>query len=640
MCGIAGILGGGNDDVGTVRSMIDRTSHRGPDGRRVQEFEGAVLGHCRLSIIDLSERASQPMVSTDGRYAVVFNGELYNYLELRSQIDDYPFRTTSDTEVLLAAWRKWGEGCLSRLNGMFAFCIYDRVDRSAFLARDRFGQKPLFLHEEPNRLLFASEVKGLLAVGIPVLPNMAVWGRYLATSYYDDTAESLFGGVSQLLPGECATYSRDAGLKRRHYYRLADHYVPLELDEAAAAERVREAMVDACRLHMRADVPVGIMLSGGLDSATLLSSLALAGELNSRVKCFSVDFGPDLSERKWIESSANHHGLQMQVDSFTPAAFAASIRPQIWHQEAPIGGLMNCALGAVVSAARKQGFPVLQCGAGPDEAFGGYRNHHNLFLGLAMRHGARGIESQLAAYARNWGVSMDVAKAAAEAELENSQTAIDGTVPVRPECLSAPIRDGRPLPAAEIGATGDALRDSQIHYLQGSKIPRNARMLDRLSMGFGVEIRSPFLDHRLVELGLGLAPELYFLEGRSKGIVRSAFNGAMGDDVRLATKRSIQAPQGTWLRREPMADYVEGLISSRSFAERGLFDVKACASLFSRFKRGEFDNSFFVWQWINTEEWFRMFADGDWRENSEAVPEIRAVDWTANANPCREEAPQ
>ena len=620
--------------------MIDRTSHRGPDGRRVQEFEGAVLGHCRLSIIDLSERASQPMVSTDGRYAVVFNGELYNYLELRSQIDDYPFRTTSDTEVLLAAWRKWGEGCLSRLNGMFAFCIYDRVDRSAFLARDRFGQKPLFLHEEPNRLLFASEVKGLLAVGIPVLPNMAVWGRYLATSYYDDTAESLFGGVSQLLPGECATYSRDAGLKRRHYYRLADHYVPLELDEAAAAERVREAMVDACRLHMRADVPVGIMLSGGLDSATLLSSLALAGELNSRVKCFSVDFGPDLSERKWIESSANHHGLQMQVDSFTPAAFAASIRPQIWHQEAPIGGLMNCALGAVVSAARKQGFPVLQCGAGPDEAFGGYRNHHNLFLGLAMRHGARGIESQLAAYARNWGVSMDVAKAAAEAELENSQTAIDGTVPVRPECLSAPIRDGRPLPAAEIGATGDALRDSQIHYLQGSKIPRNARMLDRLSMGFGVEIRSPFLDHRLVELGLGLAPELYFLEGRSKGIVRSAFNGAMGDDVRLATKRSIQAPQGTWLRREPMADYVEGLISSRSFAERGLFDVKACASLFSRFKRGEFDNSFFVWQWINTEEWFRMFADGDWRENSEAVPEIRAVDWTANANPCREEAPQ
>ncbi len=640
MCGIAGILGGGNDDVGTVRSMIGRIPHRGPDGRRVHAFEGAVLGHCRLSIIDLSERASQPMVSTDGRHVVVFNGELYNYIELRSQIDDYPFRTTSDTEVLLAAWRKWGEGCLSRLNGMFAFCIYDRVGRLAFLARDRFGQKPLFLHLEPHRLLFASEVKSLLAAGVMVRPNMAVWGRYLATSYYDDTVETSFDGVSQLLPGECATYSPDTGLKRRHYYRLADRFVSLELGEVAAAERVREAMVDACRLHMRADVPVGIMLSGGLDSAALLSSLALAGELNSRVKCFSVDFGPDLSESKWIESSANYHGLEMQVDSFTPAAFAASIRPQIWHQEAPIGGLMNCALGTVVSAARKQGYPVLQCGAGLDEAFGGYRNHHNLFLGLALRHGAQGIESKLAAYARNWGVSMDFARAAAEAELENSQTAIDGTVPVRFESLSDAIRYGRPLPAAELGATGDALRDSQIHYLQGSKIPRNARMLDRLSMGFGIEIRSPFLDHRLVELGLGLAPELYFLEGRSKGIVRSAFKGAMDDDVRLATKRSIQAPQETWLRREPMVGYVEDLISSRSFAERGLFDVKACEALFTRFKRGEFDNSFFVWQWINTEEWFRMFADGDWRENSDAAPEVRDVDWTAGAPPCREATPQ
>jgi asparagine synthase (glutamine-hydrolysing) len=370
-------------------------------------------------------------------------------------------------------------------------------------------------------------------------------------------------------------------------------------------------MVDACRLHMRADVPVGVMLSGGLDSAALLASLDLAGVLSPDVKCFSVDFGPDLTERPWIESAARHHGLPWEIDSYSPDDFAATIRPMMWHQEAPIGGLMNCALNSVMKAARGQGYSVLQAGAGPDEAFGGYRNHHNLYLGLALQSGSPDVEQRLAEYARNWGVSPAAARRAAEMEISRSHTAIDGTVAVRPEALSYAVNTAPLLPAADLGTIGDPLRESQLHYLQGSKIPRNTRMLDRLSMAYGIEIRLPFLDHRLVELGFGLSPNLYFLEGRSKGIIRSALKGAMDDDVRLATKRSIQAPQGPWLRREPMASYIDSLIGSESFASRNLFDVAVCKALFARFKAGEFDNSFFVWQWINVEEWFRTFIDSD-----------------------------
>ena len=613
MCGIAGIIGSQSQDgYHTVMAMTTMLVHRGPNAGKVSIFPGAVLGHRRLSIIDISSRAAQPMISADGRHAIVYNGEIYNYRELRRNLEDsYSFRSESDTEVLLAAWRRWGEDCLSRINGMFAFCIYDTVEQSAFLARDRFGQKPLFFFEGKSQLIFASEVKALLSVGIEVRPNYEVWARYLTTASYDDTAETLFGGITQLLPGECATYSVATGIKRRHYYLLSDHYQQQSFTENQAADQVRELMVDACRLHMRADVPVGVMLSGGLDSAALLASLDLAGVLSPSVNCFSVDFGSDLSEYAWIESAARHHGLPWKIDSYSSADFLATIRPMMWHQEAPIGGLMNCAFNLVMKAAKGRGYSVLQAGGGPDEAFGGYRNHHNLYLGMLLHSGSLEIEQRLAEYSCNWSVSSDIARRAAEMEISRGNSTIDGTIPIRPETLSLLVSGTPPLSAAPLGFIGDLLRDSQIHYLQGSKIPRNARMLDRLSMAYGIEIRQPFLDHRLVELGLSLSPNHYFLEGRSKGIIRSAFKGVMDDEVRLATKRSIQAPQGLWLRQEPMVSYIENLISSESFASRNMFDVAVCKTLFERFKRGEFDNSFFVWQWINVEEWFRVFVDGD-----------------------------
>lgn len=612
MCGIAGILGRSDpiDTLERVRRMTRIQAHRGPDGEGVVAVPGAVLGHRRLSIIDLSERGAQPMTSDDGRHVVTYNGEIYNYREIRRELGG-PWRSDSDTEVLLAAFRRWGEDCLDRLDGMFAFCIHDTVTQESFLARDRFGQKLLVMAERHGEVLFASEIKALLAAGMPARPNMAVWGRYLAAASFDDDGDTFFADISQLQPGECAWVRPGRGIERRRWYDVSRRIAPrTKVTAQSAAVELRDLVADAARIHMRSDVPVGVSLSGGLDSSALLACLQLADSLHPSVHCYSVDFGADYSEKSWVDAAAAHHGLSAETRTFTPEAFHATLPAMMWHLEGPVGGLMNSGLSEVMAAARRDGVVVLQDGTGADEAFAGYRNMHDLHLGLLLERRAPEAETALAEYAANWGMDIDAARQSALAALGRPVTAIDGTVPVRPDLLLPRWRD----PAAarnQPQGTGDRLRDRLAQWLQVAKIPRNMRMKDRLGMAYGIELRIPFLDHRVVEYGLSLPPDLWFLHGRSKSILREALKGAMDEEVRTAAKRSVHTPQGEWLRREPMRSYVRGLIESDSFAARGFFDVAAIRAAFQRFCTEGADNSFFVWQWINVEEWFRTFIDGD-----------------------------
>lgn len=615
MCGIAGILSSQDPNDGQrIAAMTAIQAHRGPDGGRVKNFPGAWFGHRRLSIIDLDQRADQPMISEDHRHVLVFNGELYNYKELRLELVGlgYSFRTDSDSEVLLSALREWGEAVLDRLIGMFAFCFYDVVTRQALLARDAFGQKPLQLaHRADGALLFASEVKGLLAGGIDAAPNKVAWARYLLDARYDDQADSVFAGIEQLLPGELVWVSADGALRRRRWYRLGERVAPrVNIAAPDASEYLQHLLIDAAKLHMRADVPVGLSLSGGFDSSSLLACLDLGGVLPRDFRCLSVDFGGDLSETPWIKAAAQRHGLDSTIISFTPEDFRTTLKSMMWHLEAPIGGLMNCALAPIMALADTGGTRVILDGTGLDEAFGGYRNHHDLYVGLALRDHVPNLEQIIHDYAKNWGVSLEQARNAGKAAMRQSTSAIDGTMPERPELISYEIKsqDRLQTPAIQMG---DPLRNALATYLHVEKIPRNTRMKDRLSMAFGVELRLPFLDHRLVEFGLSLPPDLLFMHGRSKSILREAMSGAMDDGVRLARKRSIQAPQGLWLRKEPMRSYITDLIHSTRFAERGFFNVAACRAAFDRFCTGADANSFFVWQWINVEEWFQIFIDQD-----------------------------
>ena len=613
MCGISGIISRINPgDRAVVESMNAIQAHRGPDMDKVCEYNEAVLGHRRLSIIDLDDRSSQPMESRDGRYAIVFNGEIYNYKEIKSELlKDYYFKTESDTEVLLASFITWGKECLTRFVGMFAFCIYDTLNKEAFLARDHFGQKPIFLYQESDRLIFSSEIKAILATGVKPIPDYETWSRYLISASYDDDSATFFKGISQLIPGEYAIWDMQKGLRKYKYYSLSRDIGNNKSDIVEVAHMTRELLVHSAKIHMRSDVPVGVSLSGGLDSSVLLACLNLSGDINKHLRCVSLEYADSLSESMWIESAASYYGLKSIFETFTKNDFLNSIKPLMWHLEAPIGGLPNCALAGLMARAGKLGIKVIQDGTGLDEAFAGYRNHHNLFLGSMIKKNDPATKKMISEYAENWGVTEDVAEISALNEMKNSITAIDGTIPVRIDLLSPDFRKKYSGVVSRKVSTGSRLYDSLIDYLQARKIPRNTRMKDRVSMAYSIELRLPFLDHNLVEYALSLPEHFHFLYGRTKSVVREAMKGSMDEKVRIAPKRSIQEPQGEWLRTEPMAGYVKSIIYSQSFADRGFYDLTRVHNAFKEFCEGKCNNSFFVWQWINVEEWFRTFIDND-----------------------------
>ena len=544
----------------------------------------------------------------------MFNGEIYNFIEIKNKLRaHYRFRTESDTEVLCAAWQHWGESCINHLKGMFSFCVYDIKNNKITLVRDRFGQKPLFYSQTDRCLVIASEIKPILAFGIEARPNEKVWARYLLKASYDDTADTYFESIKQLHPGEILTFVGNELVSRRYYYQLADYCFEKNLDVNAAAEKVRETMVSVCDMHMRSDVPVGLMLSGGLDSSSMLAALHIKNHTKGKLRSFSVDFGEMLSERIWIEEAAAAFNTLSEIKSFSNADFYESIKPMMWHLEGPIGGLMNCALRYVMEAAYASGVKVLLDGTGPDEAFGGYQNHHNLYIAELLESGDKNAREHIQNYSSVWGVSEATAElfALRELELIDSNTAIDGTIPVQSECLSFIENDMNIAPSNFIKSANDLIKDNLIQYMSGSKILRNNRFLDRISMAYGIELRLPFLEHEFVELGLSLPNWMYFLDGYTKGIIRRGFDGYMPESVRLAKKRSIQAPQGEWLRAAPMRDYIWDMLHSTQFASRGYFNISKCKDKFQSFLDGNFENSFFVWQWINLEEWHLIFKDAD-----------------------------
>jgi asparagine synthase (glutamine-hydrolysing) len=609
MCGIAGILGA--TDAGAARATVKRMmgiqAHRGPDGRRVREYPGAVLGHVRLAIIDLEDRSLQPFETTDGRWSIVFNGEIYNYLELRRELEDgFEFRTESDTEVLLAAYLAWGVACLSRLRGMFAFCIYDAFERRALLARDHFGQKPLHYATLGDVLVFASEVKGLIAAGLRPAASRVAWSQYLASGAFDHDPRTFFEGAWRLLPGEYAWVDSDGAIETHRYYdiRMANRPAIGRRDMDAA--ELRRLTAEVVALHTRADVPVGISLSGGFDSAAVLAGLAISGSLHGRTRAYSVVFPPDFSEERWMRQAAAHHDLELDLLEYTPDGFAADLAAMMYHLEGPIGGLMNCGLSRVVRAAREDGTIVLLGGMGLDEVFGGYRSIHEIYVRRGLRDGQPDAEVALAEYAHAYGLPVEAARQRLAGEQDVLRVSIDGTDGLAPGLLKPEIRELGHRASVE-GDVQTALRE----YLQVSKIPRNMRMMDGLSMAFGVEYRSPFLDPVFVDYGLSLPVESYFAGGLTKVPMRRALADRMYPEVAWAAKRNVQAPQVAWLTRPPMSDFVRSLIGSGRFASRGYLDAKAAVEAFEAFCARPGPNSLFVWQWLNLELWHRLFVDDE-----------------------------
>ncbi len=576
MCGISGIFGH-NLAHSDLTAMIASQRHRGPDadGFYLASSGLAQLGHNRLSIIDLSPAGHQPMSNHDGTIRITFNGEIYNYLELRAELDGYPYRSHSDTEVILAAYEKWGEACVERLFGMFAFLIWDERRQTMFAARDRFGVKPLYYHHRKDGTLYAaSEIKALHAAGVPAHPDKATWATYLTYGLYDHTERTFWEGVVSLPPGHRMTW-HGGKLRVERWYDLAVRAATNEDTRSLleAEEEYLSLMIDSVRLRFRSDVPVGINLSGGLDSSTLLGVVHAAEGADSSVRAFTFVCGdPNYDELPWVEQMLTRTNHPLTICRLNPEDVPALAESVQAAQDEPFGGLPTLAYARVFEEARKQGVFVLLDGQGMDEQWAGY-DYYRPSANGASAFVIQGIKES----------------------------------PVRPECLNPDFRTLALSFEASQPFT-DRLRNLQYRDTRFTKIPRALRFNDRISMRSSTELREPFLDHRLLELALRQPPERKINEGRHKWMLRKIAREMLPTPLVEAPKRPLQTPQREWLRG-PLHHWVEECLEEAftGFGKEWL-DEAGVREAWRRFQQGANDNSFFIWQWITVGLFSRLRA--------------------------------
>lgn len=571
MCGIIGIFGSDADRT-QLGAMVASQAHRGPDANGVYVSPGgrAALGHNRLSIIDLSDAGRQPMSDPSGRYWIVFNGEIYNYLELREELAPrYVFRTRTDTEVLLAAYQQWGEACLDRLIGMFAFAIWDEREQRLFAARDRFGVKPLHVYEPRGGALWlASEIKALHAAGVPAEPDSIAWATYLASGMYDHSDRTFWRGIRRLPPGGCLTWSERDGVRERVWYDPATAALKLGADrrsETEVGDELLGLLEESVKLRFRADVPVGICLSGGLDSSLLLGLVHRVQGKESTVKTFTFFCGdPAYDETPWVEqmlAETRHPSFFCRLTADEVPELAAQVQA---IQDEPFGGLPTLGMAKVHERACAEGVTVLLDGNGLDEGWGGYDYYawaKKVDGSVGPVQGARGQKGHATCLSKEFA------------------SLASPFVPARPFC--------------------DPLLDLQYRDIRYAKIPRAMRFADRVSMMYSRELREPFLDHRIVELGLRQSIERKIRNGVGKWLPRQIAGQLVPGGVREAPKRPVQTPQREWLRG-PLKDWVETQLEIVLDEMGGVwFDTAAVRKQWERYQEQGGDNSFFLWQWVN-----------------------------------------
>lgn len=632
MCGIAGMVGPAAD-LRVVASMTEALRHRGPDGSGLWDAPGVALGHRRLSIIDLSDAGRQPMSTPDGRFTIVFNGEVYNYQELRAELPPCQYVSQTDTEVVLQAFAHWGPVCLERFVGMFAFAIWDAAKRELFCARDRLGIKPFLFACHLGHFFFASEVRALLRAGIPARANEEVIYDFLARDFYEHRDETFFRDICKLPPGHWMVVREGVPQPPRSFWNLAEAALALAPDPRP--DRREETLMDraseAVSLHLRSDVPLGVALSGGLDSATLLGLLDRHHPDPTKVEAFSFSFAdPAYSERPFVEEMARQTGRRVHFIEVSARSFADSALRHTIDQEEPFAGAPISAYALCFELARQTGFIVIMDGSGMDEALAGYdRFRPALWADLWNQGDFTGLERELSACGfttppqRALALNQMLAATRETADVGKGQDLTDS---VRPDCLTREFaRRAEPAGVSFARPFPDCLRNLMFRELRYTKLPRALRFRDRLSMAVGTELRPPFLDHRLLAYEFSLPPEDRIHSGVTKAILRRAAARLLPDVIRLAAKRSVQTPQREWFRGE-LKDWVRDHVDRASFWNRGWVERSAARQAMERYFQGEGNNSFFLWQWINLELWASHYLD-----RSHASPAAR--EWEKRVRP-------
>lgn len=612
MCGITGIIGKQASHE-WLEAMMQRIAHRGPDGQGRWSNGAVSLGHLRLKIIDLSERAAQPMRCPASGNVVVFNGEIYNYRELKAELaGQYAFRTDSDTEVLLAAYLRWGSHFLQHLRGMFALALYDAAKQSVLLARDRFGIKPLYYRHHAGQFLFSSEIKGLLHLpGLPHSVSMKKVFGFLAYRHLDTDDETFFTEIKQLPPASFAWVNENGQMTEPvEYWKIPR---PGEQPfEPKDREIFREQLAESVRLHLRSDVPVASFLSGGLDSSSIA---CLAWQELGKDYGFQT-FSSVLEEKteenalievvqEYLKGSVNHGVV------FDGSNFLEELPRITWHHDEPLADASMYAHWELCKLAQQHGIKVMLSGNGGDEVLGGYPNYIYALLGRLLKNGHW---AQWLRYLRHFSQNRpeSVGQLMARSIQEATPFALREWHKRQQGKFAEQLLDSPENGAFSKSAISfylhrdhDPCTANLLNNLRSWTVPPFLHYEDRNSMAFGVEIRVPMLDHKFFEFVTNYRPE-DLLKGRSKQVLRESMRGSVPDavlDQRL--KHGFAAPMERYVAYNRAATH-------RFFQEEvgrvPFFNQKVTGDLAKEvIVKGDEARVHYFWKVLSVAVWYNTF---------------------------------
>jgi len=590
MCGIFGYF----DRRGTAMSravlerMGDSIRHRGPDDRGIHTGRGVAVGNQRLSIIDIAG-GHQPFVSDDGKIALVQNGEIFNHVELAEELarSGHPCRTHSDTEVLLRLYERDGIGFLSRLNGMFAIAIYDAREDALYLARDRIGVKPLYVHDDGQRLIFGSEIKALLAAGIPCEVDYEAL-HYFLTFNYVPPPYTAFAGVRHLMPGHWMRIDRSAATMTQKWWDLS-RMQPVEKPENLWIEEFNALLDDAVRLRLRADVPFGAFLSGGVDSSTVVG--LMARHMKQPVKTFSIGFDdPRYDESAYAQEAADRFHTEHTLERVAPNML--DLWPlTTWHCDQPHGDVSFLPTYRVAELAARQVKMVLT-GDGGDELFAGYDKYRNFFTPEV-----EALDDNT--FRRSWHRSLSLFSEDAKAALYTPEFSKRVTG-CDPATLTRVLHEQVP----HFDRLNQALYIDMQLLLPGNNLVKP----DRMGMAVSLEARTPFLDYRMMEFAFTMPARYKLRNGVTKYLFKKAVTPLIGENLAYRKKQMFTVPVGDWFRTN-LVDYSGDLLLSEQSVGRGLFRREHLAKMFSEHVAGDVNHTRELRACMAIEIWFRKFFD-------------------------------
>ena len=568
MCGIAGYINFRNRIENTIKikRIINSINHRGPDnkGYWISKYKNVFLINTRLAIQDLTINGNQPFISEDGRYVIIFNGEIYNFKLLKEKLKEYNFRSNSDTEVLLYMYMKYKTKCLDYLEGMFAFSIYDNKEKKLFCARDKFGVKPFYYFYNKQKFCFSSEIKSFPLMEIQKKFNRKAIFRYLNTEYHEHECETFYDNIYKLKPGHYIILDKSGNFVEKSFFDIKTKYRSIYIPpkKKEVIEILRELIINSVKKSLVSDVPISVAASGGLDSSILQIILK---QLGKKIDLISFIFkDKNFSEEKYIKEISNRTKFNFKTINITPKIFKENLKESIEILEEPFSGLpIMSYLLCIKNLAKTK---VILDGSGLDEANFGYDkylnlNKENLLIG---QDGSQSVYENMI-----------------HSDLKRYKDDFKFKKPFR-----------------------DKFRNEMYKDLYFVKLPRALKFRDKLGMRFGKEIRPCFLDEKLILTLLKLDYDYHHKNGFGKRILREAFSNDLSKGIAFSKKRNIQTPQSIWFKRE-LNSWIKKFISNSEIWDLNWIDKSQFKKNFELFENNKIDNSFFIWKMINLDIWVK-----------------------------------